>query len=124
MKKIVFFLFALCLVLGSCSSKMDPLSELTVLAEEIDENGSNYTNEDWNHAVQQYEAIEQELDQYTYTDEEQKEIGRLKAKLGYKFAIKFGKNKLKQIINEMAGAVEELSNIDSTEVMNDLFGNE
>lgn len=103
---------------------MDPLSELTALSEDIDANGNNYSNEDWNNVIQQYEAIEQEHDQYTYSDEEQKEIGRLKARLGYKFAIKFGKDKLRRLITEVSGSMDELNNIDSAQVMNDLFGSD
>ena len=50
------------------------------LTEDVKANYNDYTEEDWKSFTQEYELITQELEEYRdqYSDEEKKEIGRLK----------------------------------------------
>lgn len=111
MKKIVYLFVGIffCYLMVSCDSKQDPINELNNLAEEIEANGNNYTEEDWNNISNEIEEIDSELEKYQYTDEEQKEIGRLKAKLSYDIAIKYGTKKAKQLFNQAFGAADFFS---------------
>ena len=119
MKKGLFIiLVCLTALISSCNSKQSPINELSDLAEEISENGNNYSEADWEAAAEQFEGITKELEGYSYSDEEQREIGKLKARVYILFGSKYGKNKLKQFFNELSGAMEELN--DSIDLTNDL----
>ena len=123
MKKGLFIiLVCLTALMFSCNSKQSPINELSDLAEEISENGNNYSDEDWEAAADQFEGITEELEGYNYSDEEQKEISKLKARVCFLFGSKYGKNKIKQFFNEMSGAMEELNDsLDMTNELKDLF---
>lgn len=109
--------FILCAMLSlcmmSCHSKQTPINRLEELAEEVQQNASDYTEEDWQSAANEIELIEVEIEQYEdeYTDEELKEIGRLKgiylAQLT-KYSIKSFKNELEDAMKESEGIIEGL----------------
>ena len=63
-----------------CHSKQTPINRLENLTEELRNGAPNYTEEDWRASAEELEMIETEIEQYKsqYTDEELKEIGRLK----------------------------------------------
>lgn len=122
MKNKIAILLTFVTLLFSCSSKQTPITELSDLAKEISTNGNSYNDEDWEAAAEQFEGITEELESYSYSDEEQKEIGKLKARVCYLFGSKYGKNKLKQFFNELSGAMEELNDsLDMTNGLNELF---
>ena len=122
MKSNIAILLTFATLLFSCSSKQTSINELSDLAEEISTNGNSYNDEDWEAAAEEFEGITEELEGYTYSAEEQKEIGKLKARVCYLFGSKYGKNKLKQFFNELSGAMEELNDsLDMTNELEDLF---
>jgi hypothetical protein len=41
----------------------------------------SFTEQDWENALMEYEQIEQELSMYNYTDEELRQIGKMKGRL-------------------------------------------
>ncbi len=121
MKKGLFTILV-CVLLSACNSKQSPIDDLSELAEELSENGNNYTDADWESAAEQFEGITEELDSYSYSGEEQKEIGKLKGRIYYLFGSKYTKNKITQFVNELSGAMEELNDsIDMSEDPKDLF---
>lgn len=75
---IVIILMMLCLV--SCNRAYSPVNRLESLIAELEENSSNYSAEDWSYAIEEYGQIESELAEYSYSEEEVKEIARLKGK--------------------------------------------
>lgn len=81
-KNIICLSFIVSLLLTACHSKNDPMNELNALTEQLSEDTSDYTEEDWETVGNQLEVIDAEIEQYRdqYTDEEMKEIGRLKGK--------------------------------------------
>ena len=86
--KLFLFLLISPLVFTSCETSQTPVDELSSLLEKIDNNSENYSEEDWNNITNEFTEIEEELSKYEYTDEELKEIGRIKA-YGYDWMEKF-----------------------------------
>ena len=74
-------LIAMCAALlsFSCSSKQDPLCKLEDLAYRLSNESDGYSSVDWEDVAEKYVEIEEELMEYDYTDDELREIGRLKA---------------------------------------------
>ena len=110
---IVFCLFA-------CSTKQEPISNLSALVEEVQANGSNYSENDWSVIAQELDAIEREMEQYKgeYTDEEIKEIGRLKGILlaqYTKYSVKNIKNGVENAMKEAEGLIDGFLNSFSSE---------
>ena len=66
----------------SCNFKNKSINDLSILIENIENNTSNFTNEDWENVVNQLESIDAEFNKNRdqYSDEEIKEFGRLKGK--------------------------------------------
>ena len=115
----IFLLIAFTFGFIACNSKQTPIDNLAVLTKEIQNESAEYSQEDWEQAAQKYEMIEQELSEFMteYSDEELKEIGRLKGICLARFA-KYSlhslgtemENTLKEAKGIMGGFTEELSN--------------
>ena len=111
MKKIAFLLslFAVALF-TSCDKRQSAIDDLESFSEELKENASEYTNEDWEEAGNQYQMLVEQVDQYEYTDEELKEIGKFKArciKYMSKGAIKQLEEGIHNMTKQIEGAMEE-----------------
>ena len=111
MKKYLFICltFALALSYTSCDSSQSAINDLEVLLQEIETNYQTYTEEDWENMSLSYSAIEEELAKHEYTDEELKEIGRLKGKcMGYltKQSLKDLEKQIKDLTKELEGGIE------------------
>ena len=111
MKKLLLICLAFILLMGitSCDSSQAAIKDLEVLLNEIEENYQSYTDEDWEAMSLSYSAIEEELAKYEYTDEELKEIGRLKGKcMGYltKQSLKNLEKQIKDLTKELEGGIE------------------
>lgn len=130
MKHVNIFLIAIiCSLLSiSCNNAKTSIDELSLLIEDIEENSDNYTDEDWEYVIEEYSLIEQEMENYEYTDEELREIGRLKGI----FAMKIAKQVLKDYTEDIKdmqlqfeggldGIKEELNKDDYDEIK-DFFG--
>lgn len=108
-------LFTICLTfmilfgITSCDSSQSAIRDLEILLNEIEENHQSYTEEDWENMSLSYSAIEEELAKYEYTDEELKEIGRLKGKcIGYltKQSLKDLEKQIEDLTKELEGGIE------------------
>lgn len=111
MKKYLFICLTFTLVFSftSCDSSQSAINDLEVLLQEIETNYQTYTEEDWENMSLSYSAIEEELAKHEYTDEELKEIGRLKGKcMGYltKQSIKDLEKQIKDLTKELEGGIE------------------
>ena len=111
MKKYLFICltFALVFSFTSCDSSQSAINDFDVLLQEIETNYQTYTEEDWENMSLSYSAIEEELAKHEYTDEELKEIGRLKGKcMGYltKQSIKDLEKQIKDLTKELEGGIE------------------
>ena len=111
MKKLALLLTCSCiLLLISCSDeKTDTLNDLEAITEELTTKSADYTQEDWDIAENQFGLICEKLDQYEYTDEQLKHIGKLKGKCTAVFARKKAsdfKNSFHRIGKEVEGFIE------------------
>lgn len=123
MKKIsciIGILFSL--ILFSCNSKSGPVDDLRDLSMELQENSNGYSEKDWEEAKQKYENIETQLQQYDYTDEELKEIGKLEGKCSTYFMksyIKSIKRNIHNLSKEIEGAAEGVKEVINSNDFND-----
>lgn len=111
MRKILlsYLTFALALSFTSCDSSQSAINDLETLLHEIESNYQSYTEEDWENMSLSYSAIEEELAKHEYTDEELKEIGRLKGKcIGYltKQSLNDLEKQIKDLTKELEGGIE------------------
>ena len=95
----------------SCNSKQDAISQLETLCEELQENGDKYTIDDWDAAIAEMNDIDDMIKQYQseYSEEELKEIGRLKGLCLAHFTKNSAhslKNQLKNVMKEAEGIFE------------------
>lgn len=115
---LTVFVAAVC----SCSSKQDPIDDLQDLATELKDNFEDYSEEDWKEAQNKFVEIENKLSEYEYSDEELKEIGKLKAKCGITFtraAAKMLNDKMHSMKKQFEGAAEEMNS--AAEDLQDMF---
>lgn len=111
MKRIYFFIMlVMSIAFTSCDKKQSAINDLENFSEELKENSSDYSSQDWEEANEQYRLLVEQIDQYEYTDEELKEIGKLKArclKQMTKGAMKQFQDGIHSITKQMEGAIEE-----------------
>ena len=109
-------------IISSCSPKQDPINDLEDLATELKENFENFSKEDWENAQNEFVEIENKLNEYEYTDEELKKIGKLKAKCGITFArgaAKMLNDEMHNMKKQFEGAAEEMNS--AAEELQDMF---
>ena len=111
MKKYLFICltFAMVFSFTACDSSQTAINDLETLLHEIETNYQSYTKEDWENMSLSYSAIEEELAKHEYTDEELKEIGRLKGKcIGYqtKQSLKDFEKQIEDLPKELEGGLE------------------
>ncbi len=109
----LYLIFTTLLFFGfvSCNSSQSAIKDLEMLLNEIEVNHQSYSEEDWESISMSYSAIEEELAKHEYTDEELKEIGRIKGRcLGYltKQSIKDIEKRIKDFSKELEGGIEGL----------------
>ena len=111
MKRIYFFIMlVMSIAFTSCDKKQSAINDLENFSEELKENSSDYSSQDWEEANEQYQLLVEQIEQYEYTDEELKEIGKLKArclKQMTKGAMKQFQDGIHSITKQMEGAIEE-----------------
>jgi hypothetical protein len=95
--------------LSACDPAVSSISNLEDLVDKIEANHESYTQEDWENIVVYYSEIEQEIAKHEYTDEQLKEIGRLKGQyMGYLADHYFNNigNQIKDLAKELEGGIE------------------
>ena len=79
--KFYFCLFICILIFCSCENKQTPIKRLEKLDRTLVQQSESFTEQDWENALMEYEQIEQELSMYNYTDDELRQIGKMKGRL-------------------------------------------
>ena len=110
-------LLASILCFTSCYYSTDPISRLRSLCESIETDGSNFSKDDWEGVIAEYEDIQQELANSEFSQEELKEIGRLEARFYVKAGSKLGGAYMRGVKSEIEGIIEELDNTDFEQIM-------
>jgi len=111
MKKHLFLLFLLlsATVLVACDPNQTAKNDLAKLTERIETKSADWSAADWDDALLAYNEICQTIERYEYTDEELREIGRLKGKCSAMFLqhqVKQSIDDAKPILKELEGAVD------------------
>ena len=125
--KFCIYLLVCILVFASCENKQTPVKKLEKLDRTLVQQSESFTEQDWENALMEYEQIEQELSMYNYTDEELRQIGKMKGRLLAKISKEY-LNKtmdevdsyLKMFEGALEGFMEELGTaLDSEEDYNE-----
>ena len=122
---IIFVMITLiCITLCCCETRHNAVYELIEFREEIKNHGNEYSQADWENAMDEYAVISQELDMMKLTDEELKEVAKIKGEIAGITANSIAKQIIQEsekLANEFAGfleGVEEGLNINN-EISND-----
>lgn len=80
MKLKSFIVLILCsLLIAACASQEERrVRSLQKFTTDLQKNSDKYSDEQWQKAIDEYEAITESLQTGLYTDEERREIGKLK----------------------------------------------
>lgn len=99
----------LSLVLLSCNPAQMAVNDLRSLVEETEKEYAEYTAEEWEEAIDEFSRISEEMEKHHYTNEELKEIGRLKGQMYATIAKQsMGEvgNMLKNFGHQLQGGIE------------------
>ena len=106
LKYKTLFLVLLYIFVTSCHvGKQKPLHQLEELAADIRLHHEEYTTADWKKAYAQYEQISKEMEEYQYSSEEIKRIGKLEGECAGYF-IKCAVNSLDGLKDEFSGFMD------------------
>ena len=79
---IVPVLFVISVViLTSCDKQQGVIEDYTALVEEIETDGENFTEQDWEDFSQRCENVETEMQQYSFDKEQKKELRKLQGRM-------------------------------------------
>ena len=101
----------LALLLAACNPSQSSLDELQKFTERIEQKSPDWSDADWDDAAIYYSEICQTLDRYDYTEEQLREIGKLKGRCLAQFAkhsFNEGTQGLHDSFIELGGAIEGL----------------
>ncbi len=110
MKKIIFILLGI-IALTSCNPSQRAYNELESFTIYLEESNSTFSEEDWNNAIYQYNAVVTNVNAQFYNDEELVEIGKLKGRcvaILTKHSITNTGKELKNILLEAEGFVQSI----------------
>lgn len=98
------------ILLVACSTREERhIKSLRSLTMELEQKSDEYTDADWQRALQDYETITESLENGRYTDAERREIGKLKGQCWAAFttyAIDACQRELQGATQELEGALE------------------
>ena len=110
MKKIILSLvITLLFGLTSCNSNSSAFNEMRNICEDIEKNFDKYTEKDFEKITVRFSEIEKEMEKRELTDNEEKELAKLKGRYYGAFtkgAIKSTKEEIKKISEEINSTVE------------------
>lgn len=110
MKAKLFLLLLCTILLSACKTpEQRNIAKLQKFTTTLQQEASTYTDADWAASIDEYELLIEEMSNGRYTDEERREIGRLKGQcvaIYSKSALQIFKNDLRDAVNEFEGALE------------------
>ena len=118
--------FAACMALmfASCHNKKDTIHELETLSTDMNLHSANYTDDEWQEAIEKYQNLSDQLQEEELTPAELQRVGQAKGEISGYIAIQaareLGKN-VSDALNEAAGFVDGFVNTaipDAKKVMN------
>ena len=115
---ILHILLLFLLICSSCSREDSAISDYRSLAQELKSNSSDYSEEDWENVVQEYEKLEKRVEKCKFSPKQKKELNRLRGQC----AAYMLKGMTTQAKHQMEDAVEQFS--DMAEGFNEALGDE
>ena len=109
MKKYILHLFAaVCVMMAfcACNPAQSKIDELEKLVTEVEAEYKDYSKEDWRGVTEAYDALLKEMEEYDYTTEDRKRIGRLKGKYEA-VAMKYTMSNFSDILDDYANVMGE-----------------
>ncbi len=97
-------LLMLSLLLAACNPSQTAIDDLQKLTDRIEQKSDNWSEADWDDAMQHYSELCQTIDRYDYTDGQKHDIANLKGRC----TAKFYKHAIRQTNQELKEAGEEL----------------
>lgn len=109
--KAKVLLMTMCIaLLCACTTKDErSLNQFRRFTTNLQQKSSSYTDTDWQKSLDKYEKIIEGISNGRYTDEERREIGKLKSQciaIYAQYALSIYENELKGATNELEGAIE------------------
>lgn len=109
-KSHLFALVFVALFVSSCQSREEnAIDKLDTLVERVEKNGNGYNADDWKAVAKDLEAINKEMENYDYSKEELKEIGRKEGRIMVMMtqeAAKYLKNNYQSILEGVGSFVK------------------
>ena len=112
-----------CFLFSSCDKKQAAIDSLEDFSEELKENSNEYSVEEWEESIAEYQQIVEKLEQYDYSDEDLKKIGKYKTrclKAIVNNTILKVSDKIHRTTKQLEGALEELGLYDYEKELNSL----
>ena len=104
-KKFIHLLLAVCLLLlVSCNKEQSVINDYTALVEEVEANGDDFTEQQWEYYTQRCEEVETEMQQYDFNREQKQEIRKLQGRM----AAAIGKHSGTILKNAAKDALEQI----------------
>ena len=110
MKSKLLFSFIFVALLFSCTThEQRGITQLRKFTNSLQKNSPNYTEADWSNSINEYELITQSLANGRFTDDERREIGRLKGQctaVYSQYTLQIFESELRGAASELEGALE------------------
>ena len=107
--KITFVFLFSTFLLVSCNKAESAITDLNDVITAIDELPDEYTEQDLQNIIADYDAVKEELKKYEYTDEQMQEIGELQGKYAAKItkaSMKIVGKSLEKFSKQIEGAMK------------------
>ncbi len=101
--RVLLLAFLSIALLGSCKTKEERvIDQLQGMSERIEKKGDSMSSEDWEKLYKEYSDIHAKIanEEYDFTDEQMRELGRVEGKLGKAF--------VKQSMKDFGKATEDI----------------
>lgn len=101
--RVFLLAFLSVVLLGSCKTKEERvIDQLQGMSERIEKKGDSMSSEDWEKLYKEYSDIHTKIanEEYDFTDEQMRELGRVEGKLGKAF--------VKQSMKDFGKATEDI----------------
>ena len=114
-------LFTVSISASAITPKEKCIRKLEKFTKEVKKNSATYTDEDWDQAMQTYDEITAEMKEFTYNDEELRQIGKLKGRcigLLARKSLNKGAAELNTLMQQLGGFLEgllETADLEGTE---------
>lgn len=111
--KLLVLLLCSVLLCACQTAEQRNILKLQKFTTTLQQNAPTYTDTDWDASFQEYELLVAEIEEGNYTDEQLREIGRLKGQcvaIYSKSALQIFKDGLQDAMNELEGAIEGFLN--------------